>query len=107
MLQWGVSVPRKEEVMTDPIHIKALSTRVGLSSNAILRLWKAAVKDDESLLDEAIAAVHDQMMSLDPARAERVISLIIRRHRDAKCAFRAVLDANRRQRRPPTRPLLP
>ena len=87
--------------MTDPIHIKALSTRVGLSSNAIFRLWKAAVKDDESLLDEAIAAVHDQMMSLDPARAERVISLIIRRHRHAKCAFKAMLNANR-GRRPPT-----
>lgn len=75
--------------MTDPINIKPLSTRVGLSSNAIFRLWRAAVKDDEKLLDEAIAAVHDQTMSLDPARAERVISLIIRRHRDAKCAFRA------------------
>jgi hypothetical protein len=93
--------------MTDPIHIKALSTRVGLSSDAIFRLWKAAVKDDESLLDEAVAAVHDQMMSLDPARAERVISLIVRRHRDAKCAFRAMLNANRRQRRPPTRTLSP
>ena len=58
-------------------------------------------KDDERLLDEAIAAVHDQMMSLDRARAERVISLIIRRHRHAKCAFKAMLNANR-GRRPPT-----
>jgi hypothetical protein len=95
-------VPRKEEVMTDPTHLQALSTRVGLSSNAIFRLWRAAVKDDERLLDEAIAAVHDEMMSLDRARAEHVISLIIRRHRDAKRAFRAVLNANRRRRRPTT-----
>ena len=65
--------------MTDPTHLQALSTRVGLSSNAIFRLWRAAVKDDERLLDEAIAAVHDQMMSSDRARAEHVISLIIRR----------------------------
>jgi hypothetical protein len=65
--------------MTDPIHIKASSTRVGLTPNAIFRLWRAAVKDDERLLDEAIAAVHDQMMSSDRARAEHVISLIIRR----------------------------
>jgi hypothetical protein len=56
--------------------------------NAIFRLWRAAVKDDERLLDEAIAAVHDQMMSSDRARAEHVISLIIRRHRHAKCALR-------------------
>ena len=47
------------------------------------------MKDDERLLDEGIAAVHDQMMSSDRARAEHVISLIIRRHRHAKCAFRA------------------
>jgi hypothetical protein len=87
----GVFGSRKEEVMTDPIHI-TLSTRVGLSSNAIFRLWRAAVKDDERLLDETIAAVYDQMMSLDPARTERVISLIIRRHRDAKCAS-AVTEA--------------
>jgi hypothetical protein len=93
--------------MTDPTRIEALSTRVGLSSNAIFRLWRAAVKDDERLLDEAIAAVHDQMMSLDRARAEHVISLIIRRHRDAKCAFRAMLNANRRRRRPTTVTLLP
>ena len=86
--------------MTNPTHIEALSTRVGLSSNAIFRLWRAAVKDDEGLLDEAIAAVHEQMMSLDRARAEHVISLIIRRHGDAKCAFRAMLNANRRRRRP-------
>jgi hypothetical protein len=68
---------------------------------------RAAVKDDERLLDEAIAAVHGQMMSLDRARAEHVISLIIRRHRDAKRAFRAVLNANRRRRRPTTVTLLP
>jgi hypothetical protein len=66
-----------------------------------------AMKDDEKLLDEAIAAVHDQMMSFDRVRAERVISLIIRRHRDAKYAFRAMLNANRRQRRPTTAKLLP
>jgi hypothetical protein len=71
--------------MTDPINIKPLSTRVGLSSNAIFRLWRAAVKDDEKLLDEAIAAVHDQMSSPSGTRRARC-SLIIRRHRDAKCA---------------------
>jgi hypothetical protein len=78
--------------MTDPTHIKASSTRVG----------GPAVKDDKGPLDDVIAAVHDQMMSLDPARAERVIILIIRRHRDAKCVFRAMINANRRRRRPTT-----
>jgi hypothetical protein len=33
------------------------------------------------------------MMSSDQARAQRVMSLMIRRHRDAKEAFRAMLRA--------------
>jgi len=58
--------------MTDLVDIKThLPTRVGLSSHAIFRLWKTALKDDETLLDEAIASVHEQMTSLDQARAEQ------------------------------------
>ena len=80
--------------MTDLIDVKThLPTRVGLSSHAIFRLWKAALKDDETLLDEVISSVHEQMTSLDQARAEQVMSLIIRRHRDAKEAFKAILMA--------------
>jgi hypothetical protein len=77
-----------------------LSTRVGLSSQAIFRLWKVALKDDETLLDEVIASVHEQMTSLDQARTEHVMSLIIRRHRDAKEAFKDLLTAIGRQSRP-------
>src|SRR5262249_20455699 len=86
--------------MTDSIDIKTcLPTRVGLSSHAIFLLWKTALKDDETLLDEAIVSVHEQMTSLDQARAEQVMSLIIRRHRDAKEAFKAMLMAIRTQSR--------
>ena len=46
--------------------------------------------------------VHEQMTSLDQARAEQVMSLIIRRHRDAKEAFKAILMAIRTQSGPPT-----
>jgi hypothetical protein len=59
------------------------SKRGGLTSEAIFRVWKAAINDDEKLLDELIATVHKQMMSLDQARAERVMSLVIRRHCNA------------------------
>jgi hypothetical protein len=69
--------------------------RSGLTQDAIFRLWKTAIKDDENLLDEMIAAVHDQMISCDRAGAERVIGLIIRRQRDATDAFKAMLRANR------------
>jgi hypothetical protein len=92
----------KEEVVTDPVDINASwSQRTGLTSTAIFQLWKAALKDDENLLDEAIAAVHEQMMTLNQPRAERVMVLIIRRHRDAKEAFKAMLVATRSQDRPP------
>jgi hypothetical protein len=37
------------------------------------------------------------MISLDQARAELVMSLIIRRHRDSKKAFKAMLRAIRTQ----------
>jgi hypothetical protein len=50
-------------------------------------------------LDELIASAHKLMMSLDQARAERVMSLIIRRNCDAKEAFRAMLIAIRTQSR--------
>ena len=65
--------------------------RFGLGRDAIFRLWKAAIKDDEGLLDEAIAAIFDRMERVDPARAEEVMSLIIRRRRGAKRAFRDIL----------------
>ena len=77
------------------------SKPTGLTPDAIFRVWKAAIKDDEKLLDELIASVHKQMMSLDQARAERVMSLIVRRHCDAKEAFRAMLIAIRTQSRSP------
>jgi hypothetical protein len=84
----------REQVVTDLTDIKPrLPTRAGLSSHAIFRLWKAALKDDETLLDEAIASVHEQMTSLDQARAEHVMSLIIRRQRDSKKAFKSMLMA--------------
>jgi hypothetical protein len=66
--------------------------------DAIFRLLKTAIKDDEKLVDEAIAAVYDQMISFDRARADQVISLIIRRHREAKVAFKTLLsDVSERQ----------
>jgi hypothetical protein len=68
-----------------------MGKRFGLGRDAIFRLWKAAIKDDERLLDEAIAETYDRMVRVDRARAEQVVSLTIRRHRDAKQAFRDLL----------------
>ena len=76
-----------------------LSHRVGLTHDAIYRLWKMAIKDDEKLLDEAIAKVYADIVLFDRARAERVVSLIIRRHRQSTDAFKALLkDLSKRRR---------
>jgi hypothetical protein len=64
-----------------------MGKQFGLGRDAIFRLWKAAIKDDEALMDEAIAETYERMVRVDPARAEEVMSLTIRRHRDAKQAF--------------------
>jgi uncharacterized protein with PIN domain len=68
-----------------------MGKRFGLGRDAIFRLWKAAIKDDERLLDEAITETYERMVRVDPVRAEEVVSLTIRRHRDAKQAFRELL----------------
>jgi hypothetical protein len=95
-LAWAYVVRKGKEAVMDPTDINTRRfKRIGLTSNAIFRLWKAALKDDEKLLDEAIGSVYEQMMSSDPARAERVMSLIIRRHCRARDAFRAILQTQR------------
>ena len=68
-----------------------IGKRFGLGRDAVFRLWKAAIKDDEALLDEAIAQTYERMVRLDPVRAEEVMSLAIRRHRGAKQAFKDIL----------------
>jgi hypothetical protein len=67
-----------------------IGKRFGLGRDAVFRLWKAAIKDDEAFLDEAIAQTYERMVRLDPVRAEEVMSLAIRRHRAAKQAFRDI-----------------
>ena len=48
----------EENAMIIPTDQKvALANRFGLAPDAIFRLWRFALKDDESLLDEVISAV--------------------------------------------------
>jgi hypothetical protein len=82
-----MSIPRQAK--------QAFGERFGLAPDAIFRLWRSAFKDDERLIDEAIAATYDRMNSIDPVRAEQVMSLIIRRHADAKNALKDLLSRSR------------
>ena len=81
--------------MSIPRQTKHFGERFGLAPDAIFRLWRSALKDDERLIDEAIAATYDRMNSIDPVRAEQVMSLIIRRHADAKNALKDLLSRDR------------
>ena len=77
-----MSIPRQAK--------QAFGERFGLAPDAIFRLWRSALKDDERLIDEAIAATYDRMNSIDPVRA-----VIIRRHADAKNALKDLLSRDR------------
>jgi hypothetical protein len=70
----------------------------GLTEDEVFHLWRAAIKDVGELLDEVIQNVYDDMISFDPERAECVMSLIIRRNREAGRAFRSLLVDMRKQR---------
>ena len=72
--------------------------RFGLAQDAIYRLWKAALRDDDGLLDELIKATYDRMIRRDPIRAEQVMGLIIRRHRDGRRALRKMITKRSRPR---------
>jgi hypothetical protein len=52
-----------------------MGKRFGLGRDAIFQLWKAPIKDDERLLDEAIAETYERMVRVDPARAELAVQL--------------------------------
>ncbi len=68
-----------------------------LTKGEIFHLWRAALKDDDRLIDAIIQKVYDDMMSFDCERAEIVMSLIIRRHSEAGRAFRYLLGDMRKQ----------
>jgi hypothetical protein len=69
----------------------------GLTKDEIFQLWRAALKDDDRLIDEVIQRVYDEMISFDRERAETVMSLTIRRNREAGRAFRSLLGDMRKQ----------
>ena len=83
-----MSIPRQAK--------QAFGERFGLAPYAIFRLWRSALKDDERLIDEAIAATYDRKLnSIYQVRAEQVMSLIIRCYADAKNALKDLLSRDR------------
>lgn len=66
--------------------------RPALTNEQVFRLWRCAIKDDVSLVDELIFQVYENIMAFDRKRAECVMELIIRRSVTAGHAFRSLLN---------------
>jgi hypothetical protein len=76
-----------QERLSEPGYMR----RSALTEEQVFRLWRAAIKDDDRLVDQVIQKVHDDMISFDRDRAEDVMELIVRRDRTASDAFRDFL----------------
>jgi hypothetical protein len=57
----------------------------------LFRLWKAAIKDDDTLADEMIRGMYDGMLAFDRERAEDVMDLTVKRGPTARDTLRALL----------------
>ena len=62
-----------------------------LTKEQVYRLWKWAIKDDDSLADALIQIIYDTMIAFDPKRAETVMGLIMDRHEAAEPAFQDLI----------------
>jgi YqaJ-like viral recombinase domain len=64
----------------------------GLSEFQVLRLFKCAVKDDDTLVDAIVERLYFAMKDHDPTRAEDAVGLIVDRDAAAGSKFGELLD---------------
>jgi hypothetical protein len=64
----------------------------GLNEFQVLRLFKCAVKDDDTLVDAIVERVYFTMRDLDARRAEAAVGLIVDRDARAGSRFGELLD---------------
>ena len=74
-------------------------SRPALTNEQVFRLWRCAIKDDDSLVDELILQVYENIVTFDRKRAECVMELMIRRSAAAGRAFRSLLNDTALNRR--------
>jgi hypothetical protein len=70
--------------------------RSSLTKEQAFRLWRCAIMDDHTLVDELIRHVYQDMIAFECERAELVMELTVGRNIRAGCAFRSLLDDMRR-----------
>ena len=64
----------------------------GLSEFHVVRLFKCAVKDDDTLVDAIVERLYSTMKDFDAGRAKQVVELIVDRDTSAASKLRALLD---------------
>ena len=64
----------------------------GLNEFQVVRLFKCAVKDDETLVDAIVEKIYGTMKDFDARRAKQAVELIVDRDTTAASKFRALLD---------------
>jgi hypothetical protein len=69
--------------------------RPALTAEELFALFRAAVKDDQRLVDAVIGKIHDDLVAYDHERARAVMELLVRREPLAPNAFEALLTEAR------------
>ena len=67
-------------------------TPTGLNEFHVVRLFKCAVKDDDTLVDAIVEKLYGTMKDFDARRAKQTVELIVDRDTNAASTFRALLD---------------
>jgi hypothetical protein len=79
------------EIAMNTLNISDAPKHPSLTGEMVFRLWKAAIKDDDTLADEVIRGIYDCMLTFDRERAEYVTDLTVRRSPTARDTLRALL----------------
>ena len=69
---------------------RRIATR--LDESQVFRLFKCAVKDDDTLVDAIVERLYRKMNEFDRDRAEDTVGLIVDRDAAAESRFRALLN---------------
>jgi phage tail tube protein FII len=67
-------------------------TPTGLNEHQVIRLFKCAVKDDDTLVDAIVERLYGIMKEFDAGRAKQAIKLIVDRDTRAASKLEALLD---------------
>ena len=64
----------------------------GLNEFHVVRLFKCAVKDDDTLVDAIVEKLYRTMRDFDAGRAKQTVELIVDRDTTGASKFRAMLE---------------